>query len=43
MISYGPGYFNVINVESKHLALEGYFLNENGTKVRSICLLDKVK
>ena len=43
MISYGPGYFNVINVDSKHLALEGYFLNENGTKVRSIAVLDKTK
>lgn len=43
MISYGPGYFNVINVESKHLALEGFFLGENGTKVRSIAILDKTK
>lgn len=43
MISYGPGYFNVINVDRQHLVLEGYFLEENATKVRSIALLDKTK
>ncbi len=43
MISYGPGYFNIINVDNKHLVLEGYFLNESGSKVRSICFLDKTK
>jgi len=43
MVSYGPGYFNVINADSKHLVLEGYFLDEGGTKVRSTCFLEKIK
>lgn len=43
MITYGPSYFNIIDVTGKNLALEGYFLNQNGTKVRSICTLEKVK
>lgn len=43
MITYGPSYFTIIDVTSDHLALEGYFINENGRKVKSICVLDKIK
>lgn len=43
MITYGPSYFTVVDVTSKNLALEGYFLNQNGTNVKSICILNKVK
>lgn len=43
MITYGPSYFSVLDVTKKTLALEGYFVEENGTKVKSICLLEKVK
>lgn len=43
MVTYGPSYFTIIDVSAKNLALEGYFLEENGSKVKSICLLEKVK
>ncbi len=43
MFTYGPSYFTVIDVTGSNLALEGYFIEENGTKVKSICLLEKTK
>lgn len=42
MITYGPSYFTIIDVTNEHLALEGYFVQENGIEVKSICLLDKM-
>lgn len=43
MITYGPSYFTVIDVTNDNLALEGYFVEEGGRKVKSICLLEKDK
>ena len=43
MITYGPSYFTIIDVTNEHLALEGYFVYEDGIKMKSICLLDKIK
>jgi len=43
MITYGPSYFTVIDVSGDKLALEGYFVEVNGSKVKSICLLEKTK
>jgi len=43
MITYGPSYFTIIDVTGDKLALEGYFVEENGSKVKSICLLEKTK
>lgn len=43
MITYGPSYFTVLDVTKNTLALEGYFVEEYGNKVKSICLLEKVK
>ncbi len=43
MITYGPGYFTVINVTNDNLVLEGYFVEDSGSKVKSICLLEQTK
>lgn len=43
MITYGPSYFTIIDVDNQHLTLEGYFINIEGSKVKSIALFEKVK
>lgn len=43
MVTYGPSYFTIIDVTGDKLALEGFFVGENGSKEMSICLLEKVK
>ena len=43
IVTFGPSYFTIINVTGDKLALEGYFVGENGNKVKSICLLEKTK
>ena len=42
MVTYGPGYFTIINVTGDRLVLEGYFAEEGGNKIKSICTLEKL-
>ena len=43
MVTYGPGYFTIINVTGDTLVLEGYFAQDNGNKIKSICTLEKTR